>query len=157
GRFLLADRDGRKLVSVDELSRHMVDLVKADSAGFWEITAFEIDPRRGDLWVVSAGADAVSDHDTGTTLHKLQLVSVRPLSRLLPVDVCREVRVQDVGGTQSGEVFALDSAGGRLFRLAPRSAVLRMAFRVPFDRPVSLALDGDRAAFVAFAGRIARI
>src|SRR5437868_1040148 len=43
GRFLMADGSSDKLVSVDELSRHMVDLVKAESAGFRDITAFEID------------------------------------------------------------------------------------------------------------------
>jgi hypothetical protein len=161
GRFLLADRDGHKLVSVDELSRHMVDLVKADSAGFREITAFEIDPRRGDLWVVSAGAGGGagggSDHDPGTALHKLQLVSGRPLARFLPGDGFGEVRFQDVGVTKSGDVFVLDGTGGRIFRLAPRSTTLRVAFRVPFDSPISLALDGERAAFVAFSGGLARI
>ena len=66
GRFLMADSSSDKLVSVDELSRHMVDLVKADSAGFRDITAFEIDTRRGDLWVVSAGKPGGTDHESVT-------------------------------------------------------------------------------------------
>ena len=42
-RFLFGDRLGRKLIVVGEGSNHAVDFVRADSAGFHEISAIEID------------------------------------------------------------------------------------------------------------------
>ena len=115
GRFLMADSSSDKLVSVDELSRHMVDLVKADSAGFGDITAFEIDTRRGDLWVVSAGKPGGTDHESVTALHKLQLISGRPLAKFQPGDGFGDTRFEDVAVATSGDVFVLDAAGGRIF------------------------------------------
>ena len=73
-RFLFGDRLGRKLIVVGEGTNHTVDFVRADSAGFRDIAAMEIDDKRGDLWVVSA-----APADGAGTLHKLQLVSGRPL------------------------------------------------------------------------------
>ena len=96
GRFLMVDSGSDKLVSVDELSRHMVDLVKADSAGFRDITAFEIDTRRGDLRVVSAGKPGGTDHESVTALHKLQLISGRPLAKFQPGDGFGDTRFEDV-------------------------------------------------------------
>jgi len=159
GRFLMADSSSDKVVSVDELSRHMVDLVKADSAGFSDITAFEIDTRRGDLWVVSAGRPGGTDHESVTALHKLQLISGRPLAKFQPGDGFGDTRFDDVAVATSGDIFVLDAAGGRIFRLAPRTTTLRMACRLRLDQPVSLALAGDRGtiAYVAHAGGLARV
>jgi hypothetical protein len=71
-RFVFGDRQGRKLIVVSEGSNHAVDLVRADSAGFQDISAIEIDAKRGDLWVASAAAA-----DGAGMLHRLQLVSRR--------------------------------------------------------------------------------
>src|SRR5262249_26905855 len=83
GRFIVADRGGRKIVIIDERSQHLVDLVRSGSAGFFEITGLEIDPRRGDLWVASRDPAAEPGGSPATALtaalHKLQLVSGRPL------------------------------------------------------------------------------
>src|SRR5262249_7272812 len=124
-----------------------------ESAGFREITAFEIDPRRGDLWVVSAGG---TEPDS-TALHKLQLISGRPLAKFQPGEDVGAARFEDVAITKSGDVYALDGAGGRVFHLAPRSTALRLGCRLPLDTPVSLALSAERVAFVAFAGGLARV
>ena len=156
GRFLLADRETRKLVSVDELSRHMVDLVEAGSAGFFGITAFEIDPRRGDLWVVSA-TDEATDHDKATALHKLQLVSGRPLATFTWPDQFGPARFTDVAISASGVVYVLDAEGQRIFRLRPRSRALTLACPLRLDQPASLAPVNDRTVFVAFAGGLARV
>jgi hypothetical protein len=156
GRFLLADRETRKLVSVDELSRHMVDLVEAGSAGFFSITAFEIDPRRGDLWVVSA-TDEATDHDKATALHKLQLVSGRPLDTFTLPDQFGPTRFTDVAISASGVVYVLDAEGRRIFRLRPRSRALTLACTLRLDQPASLAPVNDRTVFVAFAGGLARV
>ena len=159
GRFLMADSSSDKLVSVDELSRHMVDLVKADSAGFRDIAAFEIDTRRGDLWVVSAGRPGGTDHESVTALHKLQLISGRPLATFQPGESAGETRFADVAVAKSGDVYALDAAGARVFRLAPRTTALTLACRLRVDHPVSLALAGDRGAiaYVAHAGGLSRV
>ncbi len=86
-RFVVADGQARKLVILDERSNRSVDLVTSASAGFFDITALEIDPLRGDLWVVSAEASrAAADRAPATALHKLQLVSGRPLERILVPD-----------------------------------------------------------------------
>src|SRR5438128_3822271 len=92
GRFLFGDRLGRKLIVVGESSSQPVDLVRAESAGFHEVAAIEIDEKRGDLWVASADAGA-------GTLHRLQLVSGRPL-KAFPVPADREpVRLVDLAVT----------------------------------------------------------
>src|SRR6267378_2479435 len=64
-RFVFGDRLGRKLIVVGEGSNHAVDFVRADSAGFHEISAVEIDAKRGDLWVASA-----APADGAGTVHK---------------------------------------------------------------------------------------
>ena len=55
-RFLFADRVARKLVVVGDGSNRPQDLVRAESAGFKDISALEIDDKRGDLWVASGGS-----------------------------------------------------------------------------------------------------
>src|SRR6266545_40319 len=64
-RFIVADRRARRLAVVDEFSRHVSNLASAQSAGFGDIAAIEIDPRQGDLWVLSSDGSRA-------TLHKLQ-------------------------------------------------------------------------------------
>ena len=53
-RFVLGDQQNRKLRVVGEGLDHAVDLVRAESAGFLDVRALEIDVRRGDLWVASS-------------------------------------------------------------------------------------------------------
>src|SRR4029453_4954189 len=73
--FLFGDRRGRKLIVVGDGANHAVDFVRADSAGFHEVSAIEIDTKRGDLWVAST-----IPADGAGTLPKLQLLSGRPLT-----------------------------------------------------------------------------
>src|SRR5262245_60897368 len=73
-RFLVGDRLGRKVMVVSEDSRNVIDLVRSDSARFHDIAAVEIDAKRGDLWVASNELG-----DKTAALHRLQLVSGRPL------------------------------------------------------------------------------
>src|SRR4029079_18631013 len=49
-RFVVGDQRGRKLRVVGEGQDHAVDLVRSESAGFYDIRALSIDTRRGDLW-----------------------------------------------------------------------------------------------------------
>ena len=78
-RFVLGDRKAGRLLIVDEVSHNLVNYVSAASAGFYpELTAFTLDARRGDLWVVSATRTGKGGA-AASVLHKLQLVSGRAL------------------------------------------------------------------------------
>ncbi len=152
-RFLLADRLGRKLIVVGEGSNQTSDLVHGDSAGFREISAIEIDARRGDLWVATADAGGGA-----STLHRLQLVSGRPL-KSFPVDQPLEpVTPVDLAVTPSGTVLVLDSASGQLFALRAGTTSLESIVRIGEDEPVSVAAsDRDGVAYVAHRDGLSKI
>ena len=151
GRFLFGDRLGRKLIVVGESSSQPVDLVRAESAGFHEVAAIEIDEKRGDLWVASADAGA-------GTLHRLQLVSGRPL-KAFPVPADREpVRLVDLAVTPAGSVLVLDTAGPQLFVLRPGETSLESSVRITAVEPASVAAASDeRTAYVAHRDGVSRI
>ena len=71
-RFLIADRQAKRIAVVDANTGQVATLVGAQGA-LGEIGGMAIDPRQGDLWVVSATADQ-------SRLHRLQLISGRILS-----------------------------------------------------------------------------
>ena len=156
GRFVVADRHARKLVIIDERSRHVVDLVGAESAGFHEITALEIDPRRGELWVVSAAAPG-TDTQPMTVLHKVQLVSGRPLAALPLPEAFGAARFDDVAVSEGGTVFVLDGLGGRIFRLGNDQHSFVVAAAVGLGHPTSVAPSDDRTVYVAHAEGIVRL
>lgn len=160
-RFIVGDRDARKLTVVDEFSRHVANLASAQSAGFGAITALEIDPRQGNLWVVSADAPQVSEAapradvaPARTTLHKLQLVSGRVLQTFVLPDRAGSARFVDVATTSDSTVLVLDDSGQRIFRLRPKSADLEVAATLK-EHPTSLAPGAERLAYVASAEGIA--
>ena len=155
-RFVLADRAGRRLVIADERSRHVVDLVNADSAGFHDITGIEIDWRRGDLWVVSVD-DPGNGGAPASTLHKLQLVSGRPLERLsLPGDF-GGARFVDVSVSPGGTVFMLDALGGRVFAVEPGSKHFALKCVLAMTHATTIAVVDDRFAYVAHASGLMRV
>ena len=132
-----AGRDRRAVASRDEP-------VSAASAGFYAtITAFEIDARRGDLWVASAYGDG------RTRVHKLQLVSGRVLEEVrLPAseDVPRSStwRLPPTGPCSPSKGRPAASSGfdrGPAPSRTPASCA-RRAIR-------SLALVDDRLAYVS--------
>lgn len=148
-RFVVGDRDGRKLAVVDEFSQHVANLAGAQTSGFGEIAALEIDPREGDLWVVSsAGAS--------TSLHKLQLISGRLLSTYSVPEHFAPVSFGDVAVAQGGAVLALDTAGHRLFRLPPRAKAAEVALTLPDTGPASIAPAGEGVVYVATASGLLR-
>jgi hypothetical protein len=136
-RFIVGDRLVRKLAVVDEFSHHVANLASAQSAGFGDIAALEIDPRLGNLWVVSNGAstgesDGGDQAATGrSTLHKLQLVSGRVLASYNVADRLGAARLADVAITANGTVLVLDTAGHRLLRLGAQGEALEMATPIP--------------------------
>jgi hypothetical protein len=71
-RFIIADRQARRLAVIDENTGQVATLVGAQGA-LGEIGGVAIDPQQGDLWVVTAA-------DNATVLHRMQLISGRVLS-----------------------------------------------------------------------------
>lgn len=157
-RFVVADAGLRKLVIIDERSGHFVDLVTSASAGFYDITGLEIDPTRGDLWVVSAEPPAPgADRSPASALHKLQLVSGRPLEQItVPVDL-QPCRLHDVAVTRDGGVLVLDAIGNRVFRLRSATHTLTPVATLQVQGSTSLAAAGDRIVYVAHASGVARL
>jgi hypothetical protein len=155
GRFLFGVRHDRKIVVVGEQSDRAVDLVRAASAGFFDVVALEIDPRRGDLWVAS-----VDDRREGgrAALHKLQLVSGRPLATFeLPAET-GAVGLFDLAVTREGAVIALDEEGARLWRLVPGQPRPEVLAALPGKGYASLAVDASaRFAYLADAGGLTRV
>jgi hypothetical protein len=151
-RFVFGDRIGRKLVVVSEGSNHALDLVRADAAGFHDISAIDIDSARGDLWVASGDLS-----DGSGTLHRLQLVSGRPLKSYRIAQGAGSVNPVDVSVTRAGTVLVLD-ANGRIFALRRGATSLERIAHTNVTDAASLAVGGDEAfAYVAHHDGIARV
>ena len=151
-RFLFADRVARKLIVVSEGSNQPLDLVRAESAGFRDIAAVGIDERRGDLWVVSS-----ADADGAGTLHRLQLVSGRPLKTFRIAPDSAPAEPIDVAITLGGTVLVLD-ARGSVLQLRPGAPSLETVMHVDVPGPASLAAGADEAAaYVAHRDGVSRI
>ena len=146
-RFIVGDRDARKLAVVDEFSQHVANLASAQSTGFGQIAALEIDPRLGNLWVVSAD-------DSRTSLHKLQLVSGRSLGRYELPGRFGAARFTDVAAMGNSSVLVLDTAGHRLFRLDAQGQALELAATLPDQHVTSVAPATNDAVYVAHDGGI---
>ncbi len=159
-RFIVADRDARKLTVVDEFSQHVANLASAQSAGFGNIAALEIDTRQGNLWVVSTDTASTNDpppqpagQSLHTTLHKLQLISGRVLQSFVLPDRLGAATFADVAVTPDSTVLALDDSGQRIIRLRARSTELEVAATLK-DRPLTIAPASDARAYVATADGI---
>ena len=151
-RFLFGDVTGRRLFVVGEGSERSVDLVRADSAGFDDVTALAIDPKRGDLWVASTAADG-----SGGAVHRLQLISGRALTKLA-IPGQGPMRLSDLAVAGDGTVFILDSAAPRLLALRPGASAVEPVMRLTISSATSMAVDdlGQRAYVVHREG-IARV
>lgn len=150
-RFIVGDRHARKLAVVDEFSHHVANLASAQSSGFGEIQALEIDPRQGNLWVVSNDTAPAGDAGNATppTLHKLQLVSGRLLASYSISERLGSARFVDVAATAGGTVIVLDATGHRLLRLVPKAQALELEVALPESRATSVAPAAGDTAYVA--------
>lgn len=149
-RFVVGDRQGRKLAVVDEFSQHVANLAGAQTSGFGEIAAIEIDARQGDLWVVSSDGPR-------TSLHKLQLISGRLLATYPVPERLAPVSLGDVAVAGWGAVLALDTAGHRLFRLPPHATAPEVAAILPDTAPVSIAPAENGVVYIATASGLSRL
>jgi hypothetical protein len=153
GRFLFGDLRGRKLMVVAEGGTSTVDMVRADSAGFHDVMALEIDARRGDLWVASA----MKDGGAGA-VHKLQLISGRPLKTFPAPSELEPVKFSDLAINGAGAVFVLESLRGQVLVLRPGGTSLELFGRIDALGTISLAAAGeDGVIYVAHREGISRI
>jgi hypothetical protein len=141
-RFVFGDRLGRKLLVLAEGSDHSIDLTRADVAGFLDVTALDIDTTNGNLWIATAEADG-----RAATLHRVQLISGRPLASHAVPDALAPTQPLDVAMTASG-VLVLDAAQRRVLALRPGEDVLTML--VGLGDLVPLSLTAGRQAAVAY-------
>jgi hypothetical protein len=152
-RYLVGDRLGRKVMVVSEGSGSVVDLVRSDSAGFHDIAAVEVDAKRGDLWVAS---NELAD-STGA-LHRLQLVSGRPLRSYPVSSELGPVTLVDLAIGSTGAVLALDSAGRQVLTLRAGGTSPERLAQVDVRAPVSLAVPEEEGiVYVAHADGISRV
>ena len=151
-RFVIGDGLGRKLIVVGVGSDHADDMVRADSAGFDDVVALDIDEKRGDLWVAST-----ADTNGESTLHRLQLVSARPLSTYRTAPSLGFTRLVDLAVQASGDVIALDSFGNRLLALARGRPDMTVAISLKLSGAKSVAAGGDSVLYVAHDDGIARV
>jgi hypothetical protein len=157
-RFVVADTGLKKLMILDQRSGHVVDLVTSASAGFYDITGLEIDSARGTLWAVSAeSASAAAERQPSSALHKMQLVSGRPLDRIPVPDDLKPCRLEDVAVTRDGSVLLLDAAGKRVLRLRAGTRAFTPVASLRVEGLTSLAPTGDRIVYVAHASGIVRV
>ncbi len=150
-RLLFGDVMGRRLFVVGDGSDRAVDLVRADSAGFDDVTAIAVDATRGDLWVASSGTNG------GGALHRLQLISGRALTRTaLPGEGL--MRLTDLAVTGDGTVVILDGATPRVFVRRPAATSVTLLMPLTAPNPVGITVDDEgRFAYVAHGEGITRI
>jgi hypothetical protein len=153
GRFLFGDAGGRRLIALGEGSTNAVDLVRAASAQFHDVTAFEIDVKRGDLWVASTAPDGAA-----AAIHRLQLISGRPMSLIESLSTFPATKLIDLAVEANGALLVLDAGAPRIIRLEIGGKVLEDLASLDVPAPASIALAGDaRVAYVAHRDGILRL
>jgi hypothetical protein len=150
-RFIVGDRRENKLVVFDDVFKRATNMVGAGSAGFFGLTAIEIDAKRGDLWIVNSVADR------GASLHKLQLVSGRVLFEIpVPADLGPTALV-DAAVLGDGEVLLLDGEGRRILGVQPSARSFKRAASVDVEGATSIASNGEPVAYVAHPKGLLRV
>ncbi len=145
-RFVIGDARERKLFVVGVGRSTPTDMVRAESAGFEDVAAVAIDDRRGDLWVAGAAG----------AVHRLQLVSGRPLRTYHTSPAAGVVRVVDLAIGPAGTVVALDAASNRLLSLGRDASELQATMPLGVTGVTSLVLEDEGTALVTHADGIVR-
>ncbi len=152
-RFLFGDALGRRVIVLGEGSDTTVDLIRAAGAQFHDVTSFEIDPKRGDLWVASTAPDG----DTGA-IHRLQLISGRALATIELRSEFQAVRLIDLAIAANGTILVLDGAAARVIGLRSGGKTLEELMSLDIAAPTSITAAGNEyAAYVAHREGIVRL
>ncbi|HVL65995.1 MAG TPA: hypothetical protein VM364_01905 [Vicinamibacterales bacterium] len=143
-RFIIADREARRVAVVDEHSAQVSTFVGAQGA-LGDIGGIAIDPQQGDLWVVSS-------ENGRATVHKLQLISGRVLATVPLSGVSAPV----VGLTfVRGAGLVLADASGTVWLVRPSGRAEKLGALEYVPR--AIASDASGALYIAAGGpRLAR-
>jgi hypothetical protein len=153
GRFLFGDVLGRRVMVLGEGLDTTVDLVRAASAQFHDVTALGIDVKRGDLWVASTARDGAAG-----AIHRVQLTSGRPIAIIESPPKFQVVRLIDVAIAGNGTILVLDGAAPRVLGLRSGGKTLEVLMPLDVAAPASIAAAGDeRTAYVAHRDGIVRL
>ncbi|MGE0705171.1 MAG: hypothetical protein AB7F99_15130 [Vicinamibacterales bacterium] len=152
-RFLFGDVQGRRVVVVGEGSTKADNLVLAATAQFNDVTAFEIDAKRGDLWVASTAPNGYVG-----AIHRLQLISGRAVAMIESPTEFERVRLIDLAVAASGALLVLDAESPRVIGYRPGAKSLEERMALELEAPTSITTPGDdRVAYVAHRTGIARL
>jgi len=139
-RYLIADRQAKRIAVIDESSGHVSTLAGA-LARLGEINGIAIDSRQGDLWVVTSAEE-------GMSLSRLQLISGRELGAARITGVKAPVTgvafVRGVGvvvSDEQGDIWRV-SASGKSEKLGSLEYV-----------PKGIAADAEGTLYIAAGSR----
>jgi hypothetical protein len=153
GRFLVGDVLGRRVIVLGEGLDTTVDLVRAAGAQFHDVTALEIDTKRGDLWVASTARDGVAG-----AIHRLQLISGRAIAIIESPSEFQTVSLIDLAIAANGTILVLDGAAPRVIGLRSGTKMLEALMPLDIAAPASIAAAGDEpTAYVAHRDGIVRL
>ena len=142
-RFVIASGGSDSLQVLSENSGNATNLVSDGWSGNATVSALAIDHRRGDLWV--------AEHSDGrAALHRLQLISGRELESIAPPADAGTVALVALAVAPDA-VFALDTAGRRIFTATAKATALRSFVQLRDISPTGLAFSRG-ALYVAHAG-----
>ena len=152
-RFLFGDVLGRRVMVLGEGLDTTVDLVRAAGAQFHDVTAFEIDVKRGDLWVASTARDG-----DAAAIHRLQLISGRAIAIVESPSDFKPVQLIDLTIAANGTILVLDGGAPRVIGLRSGVKALEQLMSLDIVAPASIASAGDeRTAYVAHRDGIVRL
>ena len=139
-RYLIADRQAKRIAVIDESSGHVSTLAGA-LARLGEINGIAIDSRQGDLWVVTSAEE-------GMSLSRLQLISGRELGAARVSGITAPVTgvafVRGVGvvvSDEQGDIWRV-SASGKSEKMGSLEYV-----------PKGIAADAEGTLYIAAGSR----
>jgi hypothetical protein len=149
-RFIIGNRAENNLIIYDNVFKRATGMVSAESAGFFALSAMEIDSHRGDLWVVNSSADRAS-------VHKLQLVSGRVLFDVPLQEELGPAALVDAAIRDDGRVLLLDAVGRRILGVSPGRHDVERIMSIDAEAPTSLAVANGQIVFVAHRKGLLRV
>jgi streptogramin lyase len=154
GRYFVSSIAQRKIVVVDRHGRARDFSRKNDALD--AVLGLTVDAARGALWAVSTnGFLDEANRQRRNAVVRYDLASGRLVARH---EVPEAVQLNDVAVAADGSLYATDTAGGSVFRLAPGARKLETVGtpgRLPGANGIAVAPDG--IVYVAVSTGIARL
>lgn len=153
---------GHKLVQVSRAGTESLFPLEAPENG-WNVLGVQVDSKRGVVWVSAQamrGFPGIAEADAGKS--RLSAYGLKSKRRLYTHEFKpepeREISLGDLALAPSGDLLAMDSRGGKLYRISADRRALDV-LNQPFLSPQDAVITGDgKVAFIADYSRgIARI